>query len=107
MSPLERFWDECQYFAETEPPRFVALIMVILGFCCFALGAALGFWIPLLILVFNYSLGAGVLLILSEYYRPSQLGWKFTSVALLQFTLNLYGIYQVNLLGGIGIFNLY
>ncbi|WP_287129548.1 hypothetical protein [Candidatus Cyanaurora vandensis] len=107
MSPLERWWDHCQYLAELDPPRFVALVMVSLGFLCFCVGAVLGFWMPLLVLVFNYSLGAGILLVLSEFKNPSQLGWKFAGIAILQLLLNLYGIYQTNLLIHLGIVNLF
>jgi len=66
-----------------------------------------GFWVPLLALVFNYSFGAGLLLILSERHNPSNLGWKFNSMASLQLLLNLYGLYQANHLIHVGILNLF
>ena len=107
MSLLERWLDQAQYLAEMDPPRFLALIMVVLGFLCFCVGACLGFWMPLLVLVFNYSFGAGVLLMVSERYNPSHLGWKFAGVAVVQLLLNLYGLYQANHLLTMGVLNLF
>ncbi|WP_218082267.1 hypothetical protein [Anthocerotibacter panamensis] len=107
MSPWERLLDRFFYLSDLDPPRFVALVMVSLGFLCFCVGACLGFWVPLLVLVFNYSLGAGILLILSEQHNPSHLGWKFTSIATLQVLLTLYGLYQANYLINAGVLTLY
>ncbi len=107
MSKLERLWDQAQYLVEIDPPRSVALLMVALGFTCFCIGIPLGFWLPLLVLVFNYSLGAGILLILSEYHNPSQMGWKFMGITLVQMFFNIYGLYQATQLLHMGVLKLY